>query len=119
MVAREFARLRGMADRLGIDLFVVNLPENPVHAPLYRPGSYDAYLRLVRASLDGVPFLDLRTLLPQERFHDAGHATWAGARIVTDTTIRVLRRSLSQHAAAGPLRGRARQAPVSGLGNGR
>lgn len=119
MVAREFARLRGMADRLGIDLFVVNLPENPVHAPLYRPGSYDAYLRLVRASLEGVPFLDLRTLLPQERFHDAGHATWAGARIVTDTTIRVLRRSLSQHAAAGARRGRALETAVSGLGNGR
>jgi hypothetical protein len=102
MVAGAFARLRGTADRLGTDLFVVNLPEHPVHAPLYRPGAYDAYLRLVRASLAGVPFLDLRTLLPQDRYHDAAHATWAGALVVTDTTIRALRGSLPLHAAVRP-----------------
>lgn len=91
LIREQFHRLRATADRLGIDLYVVNLPEHPLHRERYRPGRYERYIRYVRDALGDTPFLDLRELLPASQFYDAGHATIQGAAVVTDTTIAFIR----------------------------
>jgi hypothetical protein len=90
-VSTRLTRLRETCHRLGIDLYVVNLPEHPMNRVRYQPGRYEAYLNLVRGSLGDTPFLDLRELLSAEEFYDAGHATLRGAIVVTDRTIEFLR----------------------------
>ncbi len=91
LVQSRLTRLLEVCGRLGIDLYVVNLPEHPLNRAGYQPGRYQEYLRLVRAAIGQTPFLDLRELLAADEFYDAGHATVRGAIIVTDRTIDFLR----------------------------
>jgi hypothetical protein len=91
LVRVQLERLRAVARRHGIRLFVVNLPEHRWNREGYRPGRYEAYMSLVRASLDGTPFLDLRELLEPEEFYDVGHATLAGATRVTERVVEFIK----------------------------
>jgi hypothetical protein len=79
-VLEELGRLRAYVSRLGLRLYVVNLPESTVVRELYSPGRYEQYLELVREGVAGTPFLDLRTFLRDDEFFDESHPTWSGAR---------------------------------------
>ncbi len=79
-----FAAWRAFAARHGIELYVVNMPELSYNRGLYQPGVYDAYLSLVRECLGDTPFLDLRTALPDDEFHDWCHPRAVGAHRVSD-----------------------------------
>jgi hypothetical protein len=109
MVRRSFGRLRDTVERLGIDIFVVNLPEHPSNRAAFDPKLYGRYERLVAEGTEEWPLLDLRTLLPLADFYDAGHATARGAIRTTDETIRFMRRELAARteANAGFAAGRA------------
>jgi hypothetical protein len=78
-VREELGRYRAFAHKYGTELYVVNLPELSWHRDLYKPGRYETYLDVVKAALGPTPFLDLRTLLPDELFFDSAHPTWEGA----------------------------------------
>lgn len=91
LVRGQLERLRGFARRHGTRLFAVNLPEHRWNREGYRPGRYETYMSLVRGSLDGTPFLDLRELLEPDEFYDVGHATLAGARRVTDRVVEFMK----------------------------
>ena len=77
-VTASLRRLREYTNRHDIQLFVVNLPETSWNRVLYKEGRYEAYLASVRAALPGVPFLDLRSFVPDEEFYDETHTTWRG-----------------------------------------
>jgi hypothetical protein len=84
-VLEELGRLRAYVARLGLRLYVVNLPESTWVRELYAPGRYEQYLALVRDGLGDTPFLDLRTFLRDEEFFDEAHPTWPGARRLSAT----------------------------------
>lgn len=91
LVRRQFARLNEILDRHDVQLYVVNLPEHPLNQVGYAPGRYESYLRLVRDCIGSTPFLDLRTMLSEEEFYDAGHATLPGAVRVTERVVHWLK----------------------------
>lgn len=73
-------QLRRFADEHGMEVFVVNLPENVTVRRKYDPGVYEAYLRIVREGLGDTPFLDLRDFLDRGEFYDHCHPTRSGSR---------------------------------------
>jgi hypothetical protein len=77
-VTQEIRMYKDFAAKHGTELYVVNLPELSWNRELYRPGRYEAYLRLVKEALGGTPFLDLRTFLSDDLFFDDSHPTWEG-----------------------------------------
>ena len=92
--ARDSAAVRdrvlslfAFAERHGIDLYVVNLPERSLSRQRYADGFNERFHRFLAASFDPLPVLDLRCMLPDEQFHDAEHARFAGARKITERTL--------------------------------
>jgi hypothetical protein len=90
-IRQEFDRLLAFTGRHGIGLYVVNLPESVWSREAYQPGRYERYEGLLRKSLGHTPFLDLRTMLGPDEFHDAGHATLPGALRVSRRVIDFVR----------------------------
>ena len=83
----QCSRLLAFAERHGVRVFAVNLPEHPLNSALYDPAAYAAYLDIIRTALPGVPVLDLRDAAEAEGFFDAGHLNLPNALRVTDRTI--------------------------------
>jgi hypothetical protein len=90
LIERQFEQLLALAERGGIRLYVVNLPENPRVSASYRPGYYQRYIEAIRAALKDTPFLDLREMLPEEAFYDAGHLNLPSALKTTERIINFL-----------------------------
>jgi len=90
-IVPELRRLRAFAERHGITLHLVNLPEHPLFRNSFPPARYQGYLRLLQQGLGNVPCLNLHTALSASEFFDLGHATLPGAIRVTDLTIEFIR----------------------------
>jgi hypothetical protein len=116
MIVQSFERLRSIVERLGIDIFVVNLPEHPSNRAAFDPAYYARYDELVAEGTQGWPVLDLRTLLPLTDFYDAGHATAGGAIRTTEETIRFVRQELASRTEAADAPGGS-PARVQGSGS--
>jgi len=82
-IVGRLERLRAVADRSGIRLLFVVMPERSEHRALYPAGAWETYLDAVRAGVGDAPLLDLRTLLDDGEFYDANHPTRAGAQRVS------------------------------------
>lgn len=87
IIAGRFRRLREFAENEGIQLYVVNVPENVESRQLYERKNYRRYLELVQRNLGSTPFLDLHAMLGSGEFYDVVHATLPGAKRVTETVI--------------------------------
>jgi hypothetical protein len=87
---RRLKRLRGFAERNGIELVAVNLPENDIASAGYVAERYAAYEAVVARGLAGVPYADWRRLLPRDQFRDAVHALPEGAARITDALVVLL-----------------------------
>lgn len=84
-IRADFARLRALADRHGVRLFVVNLPEGSWTLKLHRRERFYAdYFAVVQEALGEVPFVNLRRYLEDDEFYDWSHPTRAGAERLTD-----------------------------------
>lgn len=81
-------------DRHGMQLMVVNLPERDVSRDLFDNEKYQAYLDAVRDSFGDVPFLDFRTFLRSDEFHDSEHCTRSGSLRLTNEVIRNIKDTL-------------------------
>ncbi len=90
-VRLQFAQLLTFTSKHGIQLYVVNLPENALSRALYDPINYQNYHNLVLDSLDNVPFLDLREMLSEQDFYDVVHANLSGALRVTDKVVQFIK----------------------------
>lgn len=104
----RFRRLRALAREHGIELYVANLPEREVSRARYDPEHYRAYLALIRDAVGDAPFLDIRTMLDDDEFYDAEHATGPGAARVTDSVIAFIRRARADGCPASCGAGSAR-----------
>jgi hypothetical protein len=82
-ILRQIGRLCAFADRFGIRLYVVNLPEMSWNRELYDAKHYASYMSIVRAALGDTPFLDLRTFIPDDEFYDTSHTMWAAGKRVS------------------------------------
>lgn len=89
-VLERFRELRRFSESHGIELFVVNLPQNSVFREAYVPEYYSAYREIVREGVRGLPFLDLFEAYPDEYSYDGQHVTGAGAAAVTSEVIRLI-----------------------------
>jgi hypothetical protein len=78
-IREEVRLLLEYTSRHNMELYLVNLPEVSLNRVRYRPGRYEAYLRLIRSAIADTPFLDLRTFLADDEFYDEAHSTWSGA----------------------------------------
>ncbi|MBW7992799.1 MAG: hypothetical protein FVQ84_22655 [Planctomycetes bacterium] len=87
----QFERLLTFTSKHGIQLYVVNLPENKLGRDLYDPINYQNYHNLVLDSLDNVPFLDLREMLSERDFYDVVHTNLPGALRVTDKVVQFIK----------------------------
>jgi hypothetical protein len=89
-VRLRIRRLLDYVQRQGIELYVVNLPEQIWARQGYQPGRYETYLQLVEDSFGETPFLNLRDYLAVDEFQDSSHATYSGAVRVTDRVIKFI-----------------------------
>lgn len=104
-VQRQFGDLLDTCRSLGIELYVVNLPENPIAYDLYPEGVYDKYYALLEESLKGVPLLDLRRYLSGDDFVDEVHPRHRVARRVTERIIRFIRAERAATSGGGATSG--------------
>jgi hypothetical protein len=102
-VTDEFHRLIDYANRYGVRVYVVNLPELSMVRARYRPGRYDAYLATVREAIGETPFLDLRTFLRDDEIWDDAHPTLDGAvRLSTEVAAFIRQHDGKADAAREP-----------------
>jgi len=97
LVQYQLQELVARCQRLGVTLFVVNLPEHRMSRELYGQGRYEQYLSLVRQSLGTVPFLDLRELLSDDEFYDGSHAAATGARRITERVVWLMKSQMQEN----------------------
>lgn len=91
MVRTQLAKLLSITRRYGIELYVINLPESIVSRRLYKGDNYYNYLKLVKESLGGTPFLELQEMLGVDEFFDEEHPTLQAAKRVTGRVIDFIR----------------------------
>lgn len=101
-MARQFQALRDFTTRHRVEVYVVNLPETSWSRDLYDPRKYAAYMRIVREELASVPFLDLRTAVPDEQFYDWSHVMWPAGRHVSKLAASLIEEHRSGHEEASP-----------------
>ena len=86
----RFEELLDFANRTGIRLMIINLPERKIARDLYR-SEYRDYLDLVSRAVGDTPFVDLREFLATDEFYDAEHSTVDGSRRLTAQVIELVR----------------------------
>ncbi len=82
-IRAAFAAVLEIAERHGIRLFFVSLPEVSWSRDGFGEERYARYLRVLSESVGEAPLLDLRDLLRDDEFHDHQHANRAGALRLT------------------------------------
>ena len=92
-VRQRSARLLDFVRRHDIDLYLVNLAENPISRAKYNSKHIQAYQNLITECFDGIPWLDLRESVPQNDFIDIVHLKPKAANRVTDEVIEFINQS--------------------------
>lgn len=92
-VPEQFGRLQSTCKRLGIRLYVVKLPENPITFPMFPAGTKERYGELLRQNTKGVPFFDQHTALREDEFMDDIHPLHPVARRMSKRIVDFIRTS--------------------------
>jgi len=84
LLRHQFERLTRLLDEHRIEARVVLLPEHPISRRRYRPDYHARYKRYVEGAFGADRVLDLEDILPEDQYHDQIHATYDGARRITE-----------------------------------
>ena len=89
-VLHQLRLLAEYADRNGVQLYIVNLPELSWARERYDPKHYAAYTTILREAFHDIPFLDLRTFVADDDFYDSSHTKWRASRRVSERVGRFI-----------------------------
>ncbi len=93
-ILRDLAWIRAFCERHGTRLYVVTMPERSQYRSQYRPGVYEAFEQVLEEAFAGLPWARLRTRVGDDGFYDLVHVNRAGARVVTDAMVELVRNSM-------------------------
>lgn len=102
VVRGEYQRLRALATRHDIDLYVVNMPQSTWMVDGYFAESYDHYKELLRSVVGDDPFLDLGRFLRDNQFYDMVHPNLEAARRISSRVAQFVHEYDNMKPTAGP-----------------